>query len=256
MSVLGSVEYPNTNGIDIWGWVDSSGNEFAIMGLRDGVSVVDVTDPTNPIEKFLIPDIYSIWRDIKTFNNYAYITTESDTGLLIIDLNDMSGNTYWHVKEFISNNLNDTIYFEAAHNLYIDENGIAYIFGASNPPGISAPPNGALFLDLNANPVNPTYLGNWNEHYVHDGMVRNDTLWAACVYYGSAFCIDVSDKSFPNTITSVNTPNSFTHNVWLSDDGNHIFTTDEQGNAYITAYNIDDIYNILCQLSINKNNLM
>ena len=76
MSVLGSVEYPNTNGIDIWGWVDSSGNEFAIMGLRDGVSVVDVTDPTNPIEKFLIPDIYSIWRDIKTFNNYAYITTE------------------------------------------------------------------------------------------------------------------------------------------------------------------------------------
>ena len=244
MSVLGSVEYPNTNGIDIWGWVDSSGNEFAIMGLRDGVSVVDVTDPTNPIEKFLIPDIYSIWRDIKTFNNYAYITTESDTGLLIIDLNDMSGNTYWHVKEFISDNLNDTIYFEAAHNLYIDENGIAYIFGASNPPGISAPPNGAIFLDLNADPINPTYLGNWNEHYIHDGMVRNDTLWAACVYYGSAFCIDVSDKSSPNTITSVNTPNSFTHNVWLSDDGNHIFTTDEQGNAYITAYNIDDIYNI------------
>ena len=47
---------------------------------------------------------------------------------------DMSGNTYWHVKDFISDNLNDTIHFEAAHNLYIDENGIAYIFGASNPP--------------------------------------------------------------------------------------------------------------------------
>ena len=244
MSVLGYVDYPNTKGIDIWGWVDSSGSEFAIVGLRDGVSVVDVTDPTNPDEKFFITDIYSIWRDIKTWGNYAYVTTESDTGLLIIDLSDMSGNTYWHVKDFISDNLNDTIHFEAAHNIYIDENGIAYIFGASNPPGMSAPPNGAIFLDLNTDPINPTYLGNWNEHYIHDGMVRNDTLWAACVYYGSAFCIDVLDKSFPNTITSVNTPNSFTHNVWLSDDGDYIFTTDEQGNAFITAYNIDDIYNI------------
>ena len=87
MSLLGYVDYPLTNGIDIWGYVDSSGNEYAIVGLRDGVSFVDVTDPTNPDEKFFIPDIYSVWRDIKTWNNYAYVTTESDTGLLIIDLN-------------------------------------------------------------------------------------------------------------------------------------------------------------------------
>jgi len=244
MSLLGYLDYPNTNGIDIWGYVDSSGNEYAIVGLRDGVSVVDVTDPTNPDEKFFIPDVYSIWRDIKTWNNYAYVTTESDTGLLVIDLNDMSGNTYWHVKDFIGDNSIDTIHFEAAHNLYIDENGIAYIFGASNPPGQSIPPNGAIILDLNIDPINPTYLGNWNDHYIHDGMVRNDTLWAACVYYGSAFCIDVLDKTSPNTLASVNTPNSFTHNVWLSDDGNYIFTTDEQGGAFVTAYNVDDLNNI------------
>ena len=244
MSLLGSIDYPLTNGIDIWGYVDSSDNEYAIVGLRDGVSFVDVTDPTNPYEKFFIPDIYSVWRDIKTWNNYAYVTTESDTGLLIIDLNDLSGNTYWHVKDFISDNSNDTIHFEAAHNLFIDENGMAYIFGASNPPGQSIPPNGAIILDLNSDPINPTYLGNWNDHYIHDGMVRNDTLWAACVYYGSAFCIDVLDKSSPNTIASVNTPNSFTHNVWPSDDGNYIYTTDEQGGAFVTAYNVEDLNNI------------
>ena len=244
MSLLGSIDYPLTNGIDIWGYVDSSDNEYAIVGLRDGVSFVDVTDPTNPDEKFFIPDIYSVWRDIKTWNNYAYVTTESDTGLLIIDLNDLSGNTYWHVKDFISDNSNDTIHFEAAHNLFIDENGIAYIFGASNPPGQSIPPNGAIILDLNSDPINPTYLGNWNDHYIHDGMVRNDTLWAACVYYGSAFCIDVLDKSSPSTIASVNTPNSFTHNVWPSDDGNYIYTTDEQGGAFVTAYNVEDLNNI------------
>jgi len=244
MSLLGYVDYPNTNGIDIWGWVDSSGNEFAIVGLRDGVSVVDVTDPSNPDEKFFIADIYSVWRDIKTWNNYAYVTTESDTGILIIDLNDMTGSTYWHVKDFISYNLNDTLHIEAAHNLFIDENGYAYIFGASNPPGYAAPPNGAIILDLNASPINPTYVGNWNSHYIHDGMVRNDTLWAACVYYGSAFFIDVSDKTNPVTMASVNTPNSFTHNVWPSDNGNYIFTTDEQGGAFVTSYNSEDLGNI------------
>ena len=39
----------------------------------------------------------------------------------------------------------------------------------------------AIFLDL-ANPTNPVYLGEWNEEYIHDGMVRGDTMWAGCVY--------------------------------------------------------------------------
>ena len=33
--------------------------------------------------------------------NYAYITTEADAGLLIVDLSDMTGNTYWHVTGFM-----------------------------------------------------------------------------------------------------------------------------------------------------------
>ncbi len=137
MSLLGSYSYPTTQANDIWGWVDSIGNEYAIVGLRNGVSVVDVTIPSSPIEKFFISDINSVWRDLKTWNNYAYVTTEADAGLLIIDLNDMTGNSYWHVKDFYSSN-NDTLHFEAAHDLFIDENGIIYIFGASNPPGFSS----------------------------------------------------------------------------------------------------------------------
>ena len=46
MNLLGTYEYPTTNGNDIWGWVDASENEFAIVGLRDGVSCVNVTNPT------------------------------------------------------------------------------------------------------------------------------------------------------------------------------------------------------------------
>ena len=81
---------------------------------------------------FYIPDLNSTWRDIKTWNNFAYVTTEADAGLLIVDLNDMTGNTYYHVTQFSNPTTGNSTEFTAAHNIYIDENGVAYIFGASS----------------------------------------------------------------------------------------------------------------------------
>ena len=42
----------------------------------------------------------------------------------------MSGNTYWRLTQFTNPNNGSSITFTAAHNIYIDENGVAYIFGA------------------------------------------------------------------------------------------------------------------------------
>ena len=244
MNLLGTYDYPTTKGNDIWGWVDSNGNEFAIVGLRNGVSCVNVTNPSVPFEEFFITDINSIWRDIKTYGNYAYVTTESNAGLLIIDLTDMSGSTFWHVTDFINPTTGNILHWEAAHDLYIDENGVAYIFGASNPTGFPAPPNGAIFLDVASNPINPTHLGQWNEQYIHDAMVRGDTMYAGCIYAGKVFIVDVSNKTNPATLGSATTPNAFTHNAWVSDDGNYVFTTDEQSDAYLGAFDISNVNNI------------
>ena len=248
MVLMGTYEWPslNTEGSDIWGWVDTNNipnKEYALVGLNDGFSVVDVTNGTNPVEMFYIPDINSTWRDIKTWGNYAYVTTESDTGLLIVDLNDMTGATYWHVKNFTNPTTGASVEFTAAHNIYIDENGIAYIFGASSNTG-SSPANGAIFLDVNANPTNPVYLGEWDDEYIHDGMARGDTMYAGCIYAGELFVVDVSNKSNPQTLGSQTTPNAFTHNVWVSDNGDFVFTTDEQSDAYIAAYDIRNMNNI------------
>ncbi len=248
MVLMGTYEWPslNTEGSDIWGWVDTNNipnKEYALVGLNDGFSVVDVTNGTNPVEMFYIPDINSTWRDIKTWGNYAYVTTESDTGLLIVDLNDMTGATYWHVKNFTNPTTGASVEFTAAHNIYIDENGIAYIFGASSNTG-SSPANGAIFLDVNANPTNPVYLGEWDDEYIHDGMARGDTMYAGCIYAGELFVVDVSNKSNPQTLGSQSTPNAFTHNAWVSDNGDFVFTTDEQSDAYIAAYDIRNMNNI------------
>jgi choice-of-anchor B domain-containing protein len=246
MNLLGSFDYEtnhNTKCNDIWGWEDGNGNEYALVGLENGFSCVDVTNPSSPAEMFFISDINSTWRDIKSWGNYAYITTEANAGLLIVDLSDMTGNTYWHVTQFNNPNTGNTINFTSAHNLYIDENGIAYIFGAKNN-GSYVANRGAIFLDVNANATNPEYLGEWDDYYIHDGMTRGDTMYVGCIYEGELFVVDVSNKSNPQTLGSQTTPNSFTHNAWVSDDGNYVFTTDEQSDAYLAAYDISSINNI------------
>ena len=171
LNLLGSYEWSNTEGSDIWGWVDPiTESEYALVGLNDGFSCVNVTNPSSPIEEFYIPDLNSTWRDIKTWGNYAYITTEANAGLLIVDLTDMTGNTYWHVNQFINPVSGDSISFTSSHNLYIDENGIIYIYGAKNN-GAYVANGGAIFLDASNNAINPYYLGQWNGQYIHDGMV-------------------------------------------------------------------------------------
>ena len=240
MSLLGTYDYPATEGNDIWGWVDANGDEYALVGLRNGFSVVNVTNPSSPLEEFFISDLNSTWRDVKTWGNYAYVTTEANAGLLIVDLTDMTGSTYSHVTQF-TNNSGGSVSFTSAHDIYIDENGIAYIFGAG---GAGFQPNGAIFLDVDANPTNPVYLGEWNEEYIHDGMVRGDTMWAGCIYAGKLVCVDVSDKTNPQTLGSATTPNAFTHNAWVSDDGDYVFTTDEQSGAYLTAFDVSNLSNI------------
>ena len=38
------------NGNDCWGWVDSSsGREFVLFGRSNGLSIVEVSDPVNPV---------------------------------------------------------------------------------------------------------------------------------------------------------------------------------------------------------------
>ena len=243
LSLLGTYDNYTSEGTDIWGWVASDGSEYALVGLNDGFSVVNVTNPSSPVEEFYISDVSSTWRDIKTWGHYAYITTDAnDPGLLIVDLSDMTGNTYFYRTIFNNSNGSSTE-FTNAHNIYIDENGVAYIFGASSNTGVS-PTDGVIFLDVDTDPLNPIYLGEWSDFYVHDGMARGDTMYVGCVYEGDLYVVDVSNKSNPQNLGNIGTPNDFTHNAWVSDNGDYVFTTDEKTDAYIGSYDITNLNNI------------
>src|SRR5690606_36974022 len=96
MNLLGNVDYMtlhDANLNDVWGYTDETGKEYALVGATKGTSVVDVSDPANPQEVFWEPGMESVWRDLKTWGDYAYITTEAQNGLLIIDLSPLPAST-------------------------------------------------------------------------------------------------------------------------------------------------------------------
>jgi choice-of-anchor B domain-containing protein len=226
--------FPGKTCANIWGYVDSLNNEYALVGTSTGLSVVDVTNPDLPVLRFNVNGVSNFWREVKTWEGFAYVTTEGNNGgLTIVDLRELPDTVYSHIYRGDGDIQNQ---LSTIHALHID-NGYAYIYGSNIGEG------GAVFLDL-TDPWNPTYAGIYDERYVHDGIVYGDTLYASHVYDGFMGVIDVSDKLNPTTINEQETPNSFTHNTWLTDDRNTVLTTDEVSNSYLTSYSIDNINNI------------
>lgn len=235
INLLSNLDY-NNDLSDVWGYANDTG-EYALVGVYNGISVVDVTNPYEPVELGFFNGPESIWRDLKTWGNYLYCINDEDgdggAGLQILNLEELingdSNPTYIE---------NMSLGFETAHNIYIDENGVLYVFGANYGIG------GALMYDLVANPENPNLLGVFNDYYLHDGMVRGDTLWGGAINDGVFTVIDVSDKQNPEIIGSHATPNNFSHNCWISDDGDYLFTTDEVSGAFVAAYDVSNLNDI------------
>ncbi|MBP6311322.1 MAG: choice-of-anchor B family protein [Flavobacteriales bacterium] len=235
---LGRYDYQaarNSDLSNLWGYTDEAGNEYAIVGVNGnnndpgGVAVVDVTDPANPQELFFYPGPASIWREVKVYNDHAYVTTEANSGgLTIVDLSPLPQSTalpatVWQAPDW-----------ETSHALFIDENGRLYLFGSSRGVG------GAIMYDLTVDPMEPVEVGAFEQWYVHDGYARGDTLYAGHIYDGFFSIVDVSDPAAPVLLGTQPTPNNFTHNVWLDDSGDHLYTTDERTNSYVGSYDISD----------------
>ena len=53
------------------------------------------------------------------------------------------------------------------------------------------------------------------------------------------------DPAHPVLLGSQPTPNNFTHNCWLDDSGQYLFTTDEKPNSFLAAYDVSDPTDIL-----------
>jgi choice-of-anchor B domain-containing protein len=232
---LGHLTYPNgVQCSNLTSYVDTAGREYALVGNTQGLSIVDITNPTNPTQLFLVPGATgqgAFWREVREYNGFAYVTTEQASGIVVVNLNYLPDSIGFHTIKPDG--------MSTSHTIFIDENGVAYVNGTDK---------GLLYLDLKANAWNPPLLGKFTNYYVHDCIVRNDTMWAACIDDGFMHVVDVSNKATTNNPSKViaqwNTPQDFAHNAWLSDDNKYIFTTDEKPNSVLACYDISDLSNV------------
>jgi choice-of-anchor B domain-containing protein len=238
-TLLSSVSFGSENSNDIWGYVDGNGIKYAVIGNARNTRVFSLEDPENPVLRHTAPGAQSVWRDIKSYNNHLYVTTDQGTdGLVIIDMNkapDTISHIYYKPELTVGV---ETKNLERCHNLYIDEKGFCYLSGCN----ISK--RGVLIFDLKNDPKAPLYVGAADLNYSHDNFVRGDTLYSSEINVGQLGIYDITDRSQPVLLASRTTSRNFTHNAWPSDDSKYIFTTDERPNAYVDAYDISDLSNI------------
>ncbi|HLF65485.1 MAG TPA: choice-of-anchor B family protein [Saprospiraceae bacterium] len=216
---------------DIWGYVDEDSTEYALVGMTSGLSIVSLADPLNPQEVQFINGVNSVWRDIKTWGDFAYVTADQgQQGLLMIDLSPLPQDTakyaFWHP------NIPGLGFYNRSHNIWIDEFGLAYLAGSNI--------GGTLIIDVKADPWNPEFLVKMPLDYAHDVYARDSIVYTSEIYLGQLRAYDISELDNIQLLGFVTTPYAFTHNAWLSDNGNAIFTTDERPNAFIGSYDVSD----------------
>ena len=237
----------DTKAANICGYA-AGGREYALVGNYNGTAVVDVTDPAMPVNIQQIPALQSLWREIKVYQNYAYVTTEAGgQGLQIIDLTNLPNATLTYKNYFGGDG--DLVNISKIHSLHIDTaKGFVYCYGGISTVKQAGLPDinvqGAIVLDIKTDPWNPKYVGRYSNNYIHDGFAINDTLYSSNIYAGTFSIIDFRDKTAPILLNTQTTPTNFNHNVWRSNDGKYLFTTDENAGSYLASYDVSDALNI------------
>lgn len=230
IETLGGV---NAEGNDSWGWTDvDTGKEYALVGTTSGTAFVDISDPTEPIllGRLATATVNSIWRDIKVYNNHAFIVSEAaGHGMQVFDLTRLR-----NVTSPPQNFNADAHYtdFGKAHNIVINEtSGYAYIVGTETFNG------GPHFVNIQ-NPTNPVAAGGFaDDSYSHDAQVITyigpDPDYAGReILIGSnedqVVIVDVTDKSNPTHISGIGYSNiGYTHQGWFTDDMKYFLLGDE-----------------------------
>jgi choice-of-anchor B domain-containing protein len=236
---------------NLWGFVDLNDNrEYAVVGLRNGTAIVEVTDPTNPREVVTIPGNSSPWREVKVYQvrdnaanrwrAYAYVTTEAaNSGIQTIDMSGLPATAG------LASTNTDT---SSQHTLYVAN--IDYATNAALP-GMTpvlyvagANLNGGSWRAYSlANPASPQLLGTApTTRYMHDStsLIVTGARAAQCAP-GHDPCEvlvdfnveavelwDVTSKTQPVLLgTATNPNNRYIHSGWPTANATHLLFHDE-----------------------------
>jgi choice-of-anchor B domain-containing protein len=210
---------------DIWGYA-ARGHEYALLGINNGLAVIDVTVAGSANEVAFVSGPSSTWKDIKTYGNYAYVVTESSGGMQIIDLSNLPASAS------LAATYNG---FSTSHNITIDEaNAMLYAEGTS----------GAAVRSISlADPLNPVQVSTFALS-AHDVFARNNLVYVSEGSLGFVSVYDLSVKTSPLFLNNVVIQNSgYVHNAWPTDDDDHLMTTEETTFKTVKLFDISNLSN-------------
>lgn len=240
---------------DNWAWVSpDTGNMYAMVGLRDATVFVDVTDSYNPIVLGELPSAeagLSDYRDIKVYNNYAFIVGDVPYvahGMQVFDLTQLDAVD----RNTVPVGFGETAHYDGfgfGHNMWINEaTGYAYIFRSDTCEA------GTHMVNIQ-DPLNPSFAGclvvdgadSDAECLIYNGPDAEHVGKEIC-FVGSDSTIgiaDVTDKDNVVVLSNSTYPNisrahqgvlTLDHQYWIISD-----TMDEQLLGFNTRTIIIDV---------------
>jgi choice-of-anchor B domain-containing protein len=228
-------DYPDQGYTDCWGYTAPNGDEYALLGVNGGVSIVSLLDTSNISEVEFVPWVEFEWYDIKIYKNYMYVSSEGSRDILIVDLSNLP------ISASIVGTYSGTS--SEPHNIYIDTTAaVLYIVEDFNwDPSVR--------LVSLTDPENPTQLSTINTGIngmdVHDVWAQDGLLYISEGLDPSIGIFDVSDPSNPFLKTRVNIPaGGYSHQVSVTEDNLYMVTTEETPNKTVKLWDIQDLDNI------------
>ncbi len=268
-----------SSGSDIWGHVDlNTQKEYALMAHRNGVTVFDLSNPSQPAEVGVVTGVNTSWRDVKvyqyfdtalhSYQAYAYVTAESSDGIVIIDLNNLP-----HSVTKV-NQLNDDE--SKIHNVYISN--IDYTYNLSLPGSksnvlmVGGSQTGGAFRSYSLKdpiniPIDFKNSGASRSDYTHDAasaLIKDNRASRDCEESSGKCTVlvdfnetemhiwNISKSTEPKLLSStsyseVSNSNKYVHSGWFSEDNKYVFLHDEfdetRGglNTTVRVFDIQDL---------------
>jgi len=260
---LSAISISPAEASDIWGHVDlNTGKEYAIMGLRNGTVVVDVSDPSSPQEVGAISGQSVTWRDIKVYQYfdeslnlwqaYAYVTLDGANPSVTDHVTIINLNNLPHSINVVEHN--ETV--NNAHNVYISN--VDYTYNIARPNmtpvlhligterNIGQYQNYSLATPTTLTPLSDNYnttVDTGGRPYTHDGAsitIDDERKNRDCVNSNSSCTVFIDfnetemllwDISDTDSVTSLGRGTydnpQYVHSGWSTEDNMFVFLHDE-----------------------------
>ncbi len=223
---------------EIWGF-EQNGDEYAVLGSRDGAYIINISNVRKPELVKFIPGTYdlAVNRDYHDYNGYLYMVCDQGPSTLqIVDLHYLPDSlpVIYDSDELIIN----------CHNIFIDS-----ITERLHACGVTIPDTGSgKRVDMQVYDISNSYIPELiltidEDKEFHDIYVENDTAYAnrgrsgLIIFDFSEIINDRPKVLWPETVYS---EGAYNHSGYASVDGEYYFMGHETNGIDLMSIKIND----------------